>query len=117
MLQINGKRMNTSAGFLTLILTVVTEVLLAQSSIVQVSKAQLPVKIDGELNESIWKTSAPISLAFETDPANNKPATVQTTCYIAYDEENLYLACMPPPTPMPRSAGRRRPEKAALARK
>jgi len=86
--------MNTSAGFLTLILTVVTEVLLAQSSIVQVSKAQLPVKIDGVLNESIWQTSAPISLAFETDPANNKPATVQTTCYIAYDEENLYLACM-----------------------
>jgi len=53
-----------------------------------------PPKLDGVLNDDIWKT-APLHEGFrQRDPDEGKPATERTTFQIAYDDEALYFAIM-----------------------
>ena len=53
-----------------------------------------PPKLDGVLDDEIWK-SAPFHEGFhQRDPDEGKPATQRTTFQIAYDDEAIYFGIM-----------------------
>ena len=53
-----------------------------------------PPKLDGVLDDEIWKT-APLHEGFrQRDPDEGKPATEHTTFQIVYDDEALYFGIM-----------------------
>ncbi len=49
------------------------------------------VKIDGRLDEDIWKTSNPATDFRQSQPDEGKPATQKTEIRFAYDDEALYV--------------------------
>ncbi len=49
------------------------------------------VIVDGRLDESHWRNAAVISLPFETRPAENQPAPVETEALIFYDTSHIYV--------------------------
>lgn len=50
-----------------------------------------PIKIDGKLDEAVWKT-APVATDFrQTQPDEGKPATQKTEVRFAYDDDALYI--------------------------
>lgn len=53
-----------------------------------------PPKLDGVLDDDIWKT-APLHEGFrQLDPNEGKPASERTTFQVAYDDEALYFGIM-----------------------
>ncbi len=50
------------------------------------------VKIDGLLNENVWKTSDYVSGFTQLDPNEGKTPTEKTIVWIAYDDQALYIA-------------------------
>lgn len=50
------------------------------------------IKLDGVLDEHIWKEALVLEPAYEVQPGENIPAHVRTVAYLAYDEANLYVA-------------------------
>jgi len=53
--------------------------------------ANVPPTIDGSLDDAVWRQADPITGFTQYTPAQEKPATERTCCYIAYDSENLYF--------------------------
>ncbi len=52
-----------------------------------------PIKIDGNLTESVWQNSTPIDKPFKTiSPTYGQPFTQKTLIHTAYDQKNLYFA-------------------------
>ncbi len=51
------------------------------------------IEVDGILAPGEWDDAQVIPLRWEVDPGENERASVETTCRIARDEENLYLGC------------------------
>ena len=51
----------------------------------------LNINLDGKLTEPIWK-SIPVNEFTQKDPEEGKPSTEKTEVWIAYDEENIYVA-------------------------
>ncbi len=49
------------------------------------------VKIDGQLDENIYRTALPISGFVQTDPSPGAPATEQTDVWIFFDNDTLYV--------------------------
>jgi hypothetical protein len=54
--------------------------------------AETPVVIDGNPDESIWKTAAVFKDFIQTSPGDNIDASKKTEAYLMYDEKNLYIA-------------------------
>ncbi|HYR27884.1 MAG TPA: DUF5916 domain-containing protein [Thermoanaerobaculia bacterium] len=50
------------------------------------------IKIDGVLDEAVWKSAAPMEFDAETQPANNIVPPARTVGFMTYDRKNLYLA-------------------------
>jgi Carbohydrate family 9 binding domain-like/Domain of unknown function (DUF5916) len=53
--------------------------------------ASSPV-IDGKVNDEIWKKAATIKDFIQIEPGDNIAPTKPTEAYLAYDEQNLYVA-------------------------
>lgn len=51
----------------------------------------LPPKIDGSLDDVIWKLAKPVRLT-RTNEGGKVPPEVQTDAYCVYDDKNLYIA-------------------------
>lgn len=49
------------------------------------------VEVDGLLEEPAWEAAAKLTIPFETYPARNAPAPVETECFVTYDERHLYV--------------------------
>ncbi len=49
------------------------------------------VVIDGKLDEGHWRAAAVVSLPYETRPAENQPAPVETEALVFYDTSYLYV--------------------------
>jgi len=49
-------------------------------------------KIDGVMDEPFWQGARKVEIAIETSPADNVPADVKTTAYIAEDGKNVLIA-------------------------
>ena len=50
-----------------------------------------PPRIDGRLDDSIWRTAARITEFFQQRPLEGAPASEKTEVYVAYDSENIYF--------------------------
>jgi hypothetical protein len=51
-----------------------------------------PLRIDGQLDESVYTTVLPISDFIQNDPEEGAPATEKTEVWILFDGETLYVA-------------------------
>ena len=50
------------------------------------------VKIDGVLDEEVWKRAEPASDFVQSEPLEGQPATEKTEVRVAYDADHLYIA-------------------------
>ena len=50
------------------------------------------IKIDGVLDEPTWKSTEPSSDFLQSEPLTDQPATEATDVWVAYDDDNLYVA-------------------------
>lgn len=60
---------------------------------ITVCRAMGTIDVDGARSEPGWQGAARIDLPYEVYPGNNTNADVATNCYIAFDDENLFLSC------------------------
>ncbi len=58
----------------------------------RISSTSEPVKIDGSLDEAVWKIAQPMVFDAETSPGDNIAPPVRTVGYMTYDQKNLYVA-------------------------
>ena len=61
------------------------------SPVVKAIKATEEIKVDGELNESVWKGPA-VSRFVQHNPDDGAEPTERTEFWVAYDEKALYVA-------------------------
>jgi len=54
-------------------------------------RTSAPPKIDGLLDDAIWRTAVQIKEFVQQRPVEGAPATEQTEVFIAYDSQNLYF--------------------------
>ena len=54
-------------------------------------RTNTPVTVDGKLTEAVWSDNG-FSGFLQSEPDDGAPASEKTTVWIAYDEENLYVA-------------------------
>ncbi|MBK5255836.1 MAG: carbohydrate binding family 9 domain-containing protein, partial [Vicinamibacteria bacterium] len=57
-----------------------------------IARATQSPRIDGLLDDDIWKTAVRIPLDYEWNPGDNIKAPVETTSYVAFDEGHIYVA-------------------------
>jgi Domain of unknown function (DUF5916)/Carbohydrate family 9 binding domain-like len=58
---------------------------------VRAFRVRSPLRIDGRLDEEIYRTIAPISDFIQQEPDEGQPATEKTEAWILFDEVNLYI--------------------------
>ncbi len=58
---------------------------------VQAFLAEHPIQVDGLLQEPCWQRQGSTGF-IQSDPLDGEPATEKTTVWIAFDQENLYVA-------------------------
>jgi hypothetical protein len=58
---------------------------------INIHRLSAPIVVDGDLADAGWKDAAKVDAFFETSPANNIPAKVKTTAYLAYDDHYFYI--------------------------
>jgi len=80
--------------WLLLIFSIYTPLLLESSpeKLYHIKKYTENVKIDGNLNETVWQKALKTTLEIEISPNENIPALVRTECLLFYDDKNLYVA-------------------------
>lgn len=61
---------------------------------VRAVRVDTPPRIDGVLDEQIWKLAGPASDFIQQDPEEGKPAAVRSEIRVLYDDEALYFGCM-----------------------
>lgn len=59
---------------------------------ITISRISHPVKVDGIVDPEEWREIKPIEQFVEIFPIEGKNPDVRTEAYVAYDEENLYVA-------------------------
>lgn len=58
----------------------------------EVTRTSTPIKIDGILDEAVWKSASRADNFVERSPGDMVKPEVETEAYITYDDENLYVA-------------------------
>jgi hypothetical protein len=56
-----------------------------------IRKIHATIKVDGKLDEEVWKQVEPITKFIQTTPDEGKPVSQRTEANIFYDENNIYL--------------------------
>ena len=51
-----------------------------------------PLRIDGRLDESLYRVIPPISDFIQMEPRSGEPATERTEAWVAYDNDNIYVS-------------------------
>jgi hypothetical protein len=69
-----------------------TPIATASAKIPQLPRSTAEVKIDGVLDDPIWKDAITIDLTTETQPGENVPAPVVTQAYLVEDGKRLLIA-------------------------
>lgn len=62
-------------------------------STLRAPRATSAIRVDGALDEAAWQEAQVVALAYETQPGENTPAPIATTCRLLYDDERLYVGC------------------------
>jgi hypothetical protein len=58
----------------------------------EIRRTSDPLRIDGLLDEAVWKTALQIKVDKEWFPGDGVAPPVETTVYLTYDRRNLYIA-------------------------
>ena len=58
---------------------------------VRAFRVAAPLRIDGRLDENVYRTIAPISGFIQQEPDEGQPATEKTEAWILFDDVNLYI--------------------------
>ncbi|MBI1807751.1 MAG: carbohydrate binding family 9 domain-containing protein [Ignavibacteria bacterium] len=61
---------------------------------VRAVRVNTPPRIDGVLNDEVWKVAEPTSDFIQRDPEEGKPASERSEIRVLYDDEALYFGCM-----------------------
>ena len=56
-----------------------------------IRKIQATIKVDGKLDEDVWREIDPITQFTQTTPDEGKPVSRRTEARIFYDDKNIYL--------------------------
>ncbi len=59
---------------------------------INILPATSEIEIDGVLNERAWQTAGVLDLKYEWFPGDQVEPPVRTECFLAYDNDNLYVA-------------------------
>lgn len=59
--------------------------------VIRATRLDKPLKMDGVLDEEVYRTVPAISDFIQTVPAEGKPATEKTEAWIMFDDENIYV--------------------------
>jgi hypothetical protein len=59
---------------------------------VRAVRATTPIRIDGALDEPLYRTVPSISDFIQQEPQEGEPATEKTEMWVAFDEDNVYVA-------------------------
>ncbi|MGH9386112.1 MAG: DUF5916 domain-containing protein [Vicinamibacterales bacterium] len=59
---------------------------------VQATQANEAPKIDGVLDDAVWKTATPIEKFTQQEPREGQPATDRTEVRVVYDARHIYIA-------------------------
>jgi hypothetical protein len=70
----------------------------AEQTPYRVPRVNSDVRVDGVLDEGLWRQALAMELKYEVDPGENIPALVRTELLLCYDENNLYagITCYDP---------------------
>ncbi|HUO84906.1 MAG TPA: DUF5916 domain-containing protein [Thermoanaerobaculia bacterium] len=63
-----------------------------EPAVYPVERTAEAIRIDGELDEAVWRSAPTFELNYETRPAENQPPPVRTEVWITYDSNNFYAA-------------------------
>ncbi len=85
---------NTLASIICCFLSCTTLFSAHASTTYRVPKIDSKVAIDGVLDDDAWSSAVKVEANIEVRPGENVPSPVDTEVYIAYDEENIYVAFM-----------------------
>ena len=64
----------------------------ANDRTLRVPVTELPITVDGVIDEAAWGGALTLALAVETEPGENVPAPVSTECLLTYGRHALYVA-------------------------
>ena len=64
----------------------------AASPEIRLHRAAGAIAIDGDLSDPGWQGATRVETFFETNPADNVPASVKTVAYLTYDDRYFYAA-------------------------
>ncbi|HEX9690610.1 MAG TPA: DUF5916 domain-containing protein [Gemmatimonadales bacterium] len=64
----------------------------ADRRVVRAFAADEAPRLDGVLDEDVWRTASPVTGFVQSEPDEGLPATQRTEVWVAYDATNLYLA-------------------------
>lgn len=67
---------------------------IAQTKQIEAVKTNIPPKIDGYINEEVWKLAKPISDFLQQEPIAGNNPSYKTEVRILYDDINLYISVM-----------------------
>lgn len=56
-----------------------------------IKETAVPIKLDGELTESVWKEVEPAKDFIQTFPYDSSLSTSQCEIYLTYDKKNIYI--------------------------
>src|SRR6478609_9426654 len=59
---------------------------------VRAYRLQQPIRVDGKLDEEIYKSTPPITDFVQQEPDEFKPATEKTEAWIFFDDDNIYIS-------------------------
>ena len=89
----NEKAMRTKiALFLFSLITATTFAQAPAKQTFEIREVQEEIKVDGSLNESVWKKPPMFTLNYETSPGDNTPPSQKTEFWLAYSNARLYVA-------------------------
>lgn len=60
----------------------------------QISRASGEIAVDGDLSDAGWQGAAKIDRFFETQPADNIPAKIETIAWVTYDDRYFYIGVL-----------------------
>ena len=65
---------------------------IAERPVATVARTAEPPTVDGRLDDPVWRGVAPITRFVQTTPVEGAPATEDTEVWLAFDDDQLYVA-------------------------
>jgi len=78
--------------YLVLFISVSSTFSQIRTKTIHISRVDTPPKIDGIIEDSFWGQIQSTSQFFQYDPVNGVKASEETFVWVAYDQNNLYIA-------------------------